>query len=130
MGRHKQNKPRRARGAGQSSSDVREQKFLVMEERYDDGSTFRCQWPERSIEAYVDVIRAIRSIAADRGISPHEAYLLVMHAKFPQLPEPEYVREHDCPDDCADWLAGRDHAANLFIPHQCPDSWQFVIQPA
>ncbi|MFJ8676800.1 hypothetical protein [Streptomyces sp. NPDC093589] len=101
-----------------------------MEERYDDGSIFRCQWPEDFLEEYVHVIRTIRGIAAERGISPHEAYLLVMHAKFPQLPHPDYVREHVCPDECADWLAGRAKAASLFIPHQCPNSWQVVIEPA
>ncbi|WP_446045779.1 hypothetical protein [Streptomyces olivaceus] len=109
---------------------MREQRFLVLEERYDDGSTFRCQWPEASIEEYVHVTHAITGIAAERGISPHEAYLLVMHAKFPELPEPEYVRQHVCPGECADWLAGRTQAASLFIPHQCPTSWEFVIEPA
>lgn len=59
----------------------------------DDG-TFQCQWPEDSIDEYVNVIRAIRHIAAERSISPHEAFLLVMHAKFPQLPEPKFVQEH------------------------------------
>lgn len=123
MGRHKQNKAKR-------SHTRREQTFLVMEERYDDGSTFRCQWPEASLDEYVHVILTIRQIAAERQISPHEAFLLVMHAKFPQLSEPEYVQEHACPQECTDWLSGTDGALDLFVPHQCPSAWDVTIAPA
>ncbi|MEE1783025.1 hypothetical protein PUR71_08865 [Streptomyces sp. SP17BM10] len=118
----KQNKPRRARADGV-------QHFLVMEERYDDGGVFKCQWPEDSLEEYVHIIMRIRELAADRNITPHEAFLLVMHAKF-GLPQTEWVHEHTCPDDCADWMAGRPGARDLFIPHQCPPSWDLIVSPA
>lgn len=101
-----------------------------MEERYDDGSTFRCQWPADMLGEYIEMIMAIRDLADQRQISPHEAFLLVMHAKFPQLPAHEYIQEHDCPRDCAGWLAGKDGAADLLIPHQCPSKFDLLIKPA